>query len=436
MHMMSFEQAPPISVPMRFFLTAPVFGMLAGFVLLWVGPDALIVRWAPPTLAIAHLMTVGVMLQIMCGALLQFIPVATGGNIWRPNWIAHVVHPISSLAAIVLAAGFFNSNPVLLEVGASLFVVSLGVYGLAVGFAVFRTPAKNPTIVALRLAIVGLAATVGSGAILVETLQGRTRISVPQLAGVHAAWGLVGWALMLLMGVSFFVVPMLQMTPPYPKRLQQGVPPLLFVLLALCSAQLGWDTPRLWTSLEFAAVVLAAAAYALTTLWLRKQRQRKARDPTQQFFRLAMACILLAGASWALLAWRGPSAQTSPAALWLGALILQGVFASALCGMLYKIAPFATWMRLQKLDSTMSTKLNTRTLLPESQITLQLRLHGLALLALLAATVFPDLTRLAGVLTIASYAWLGWNLITVLRVYLRYRPHDRINPQITPVVSD
>lgn len=433
--MMSFEQAPPIAVPMRFFLTAPVFGMLAGFVLLWAGPGALIARWAPPTLTIVHLMTVGVMLQIMCGALLQFIPVATGGNIWRPNWIAHVVHPVAVLAAIVLAAGFFYSKPILLEVGASLFVVSLGIYGLAVGIAVFRTPAKNPTVVALRLAIVGLAATVISGATLVETLRGRLVVAPSELVGVHAAWGLAGWALMLLMGVSFFVVPMLQMTPPYPKWLQRSVPPSLFALLALCSLQLGWHTSRVWRSLELAAIVFAAVAYALTTLWLGKQRQRKARDPTQQFFSLAMACIVLAAASWVLSGWRDLWVQMPPAALWLGALILQGVFGSVLCGMLYKIAPFATWMRLQKLDRTMSIKLNTKTLLPEKQIVRQWRLHALALIALLAATVFPELARLAGVLMISSYAWFGWNLITVVRGYLRHRPRGRSDPQINAVAG-
>ncbi len=435
MHMKSFEQAPPISVPMRFFLTASVFGVLAGLVLLWAGPDALVSRWAPPTLAIVHLMTVGVMLQVMCGALLQFIPVATGGNIWRPAWIANIVHPMSILAALVLVAGFLTSNAVLLEVGASLFVVAIGIYGLAVGFAVFRTPAKNPTVVALRLAIVGLAATVVSGTVLAETLQGRTRLSARQLVGVHAQWGLIGWALMLLMGVSFFVVPMLQMTRPYPKRLQQSVPPVLFGLLALGTAQLGWHAPRLWRSLELAAVVLGAAAYALTTLWLQQRRQRKSRDPTSLLFSVAMICILLAGVSWALLWWWGPSAQTAPAALWIGALVLQGVFGSVLCGMLYKIAPFATWMRLQRLDLTMATRLNTRTLLPEGQITLQWRLHGLALLVLLGATVVPDLTRPAAVLLIASYACLGWNLITVVRGYLRYRPTDPMKPPTPPVAG-
>ena len=41
--LLSFEQSPPISAPLRFFLTAPLFGMLAGALLLWGGPVALLI---------------------------------------------------------------------------------------------------------------------------------------------------------------------------------------------------------------------------------------------------------------------------------------------------------------------------------------------------------------------------------------------------------
>jgi hypothetical protein len=49
---LSFEQAPPISVPFRFFLTAPLFGMAAGLLLLWQGPAALASRWTSVALAL------------------------------------------------------------------------------------------------------------------------------------------------------------------------------------------------------------------------------------------------------------------------------------------------------------------------------------------------------------------------------------------------
>ena len=38
---LSFDQAPPISVPFRFFLTAPLFLLAAAVLFAWQGPEAL-----------------------------------------------------------------------------------------------------------------------------------------------------------------------------------------------------------------------------------------------------------------------------------------------------------------------------------------------------------------------------------------------------------
>lgn len=91
---LSFEQAPPIGVPFRFFLTVPLFGIAAGMLLFIAGEEMLSSRWAPAALAGTHLLVAGFMLQAMCGALLQFVPVAAGGNIWRPQLVAAIVHPL------------------------------------------------------------------------------------------------------------------------------------------------------------------------------------------------------------------------------------------------------------------------------------------------------------------------------------------------------
>ncbi|MCK7498192.1 MAG: hypothetical protein MZW92_51665 [Comamonadaceae bacterium] len=47
----AFDQAPPIAVPLRFFLTAPLFGCLAGLLIAWSGGDVLASRWSGAALA-------------------------------------------------------------------------------------------------------------------------------------------------------------------------------------------------------------------------------------------------------------------------------------------------------------------------------------------------------------------------------------------------
>ena len=65
---LSLEQAPPFGVPLRFFLTAPPFLLLAAGLMVWQGPDLFASRWLPATLALTHLLTLGFMAQVMLGA--------------------------------------------------------------------------------------------------------------------------------------------------------------------------------------------------------------------------------------------------------------------------------------------------------------------------------------------------------------------------------
>ena len=67
--LLSFDKAPPFAAPLRFFLTAPLFALLAGALLLVEGEGMFASRWTPGLLAATHLVTVGFMLQVMLGAL-------------------------------------------------------------------------------------------------------------------------------------------------------------------------------------------------------------------------------------------------------------------------------------------------------------------------------------------------------------------------------
>lgn len=75
---LSFQQAPPLSVPLRFFLTAPWFLLGAALLLIVTGPDLMLSRHSPAALAATHLITLGFTTLVMVGALLQLLPVLGG----------------------------------------------------------------------------------------------------------------------------------------------------------------------------------------------------------------------------------------------------------------------------------------------------------------------------------------------------------------------
>ncbi|MDO8789548.1 MAG: hypothetical protein Q7J42_15860 [Sulfuritalea sp.] len=421
---LSFDQAPPISVPYRFFLVAPWFGVMAGILLAWSGGDALVSRWTPEALALTHLIAVGFMLQAMCGAVFQFIPVAVGGNVWRPRLVANIGQPLLLLAALLLVAGLLFSRPGLLSAAAPLFLLTVGGFVAVVALALWQTPATGMTLWAMRMAIAGLAVTVVLGALLAEALALGLSIPIVELADIHLAWGLAGWALMLLAGVSYYVVPMFQLTRPYPLWFTRWFGPLLLLLLLAWSSRLLLEDPR-W-SLAIALSLLAlVSAYAGMTLWLQYTRRRKVHDATSVGFRIANLSILafvISGAGFLLY----PELAADPrAAVWLGVLAFAGVFVSAITGMMYKIVPFLNWLHLQRLGAPLSAVPNMNKMIPGEAMTGQLRLHVLAVALLLAAVWLPGLTRLAGAALAVSFAWMGWNLAGAVRRYQSFKDQIR-----------
>lgn len=421
---LSFDQAPPISVPYRFFLVAPWFGVLAGILLAWSGGEVFASRWTPEALALTHLIALGFMLQAMCGAMFQFIPVAVGGNVWRPRLVANTVQPLLLLATLLLVAGLLFSRPGLLAAAVPLFLLGVGAFVVVVALALWQTPATGMTLWAMRMAIGGLAVTVLLGSLLAEALNHGLAVPIVDLTNVHLAWGLGGWAMMLLAGVSYHVVPMFQLTRPFPPWFTNWFGFVLLVLLVGWSARLMVDDER-WTLAIALPLLLILSTYAATTLWLQFTRRRKIHDATSLYFRVAMLSILAFAVSAAAFLLCPEIGADPRSMVWLGVLALVGVFVSALSGMMYKIVPFLNWLHLQRLGAPISAVPNMKKMIPAEAMTGQLRAHVLALLLLLAAIWLPGLTRIAGLALAASCAWLGWNLLGAVRRYQAFRDQIR-----------
>lgn len=421
---LSFDQAPPISVPYRFFLAAPWFGALAGILLAWAGADALGSRWTPEALALTHLIALGFMLQAMCGALFQFIPVAVGGNVWRPKLVATAVQPVLLVATLLLVAGLLFGRPGLLSAAVPLFLLAVGGFVTVVALALWRTPATGMTLWAMRMAIGGLAVTVLLGSLLAEALAHGLPVPLVDLTNIHLGWGLGGWALMLLAGVSYHVVPMFQLTRPYPPWFTRSFGVLLLGLLLAWSSRLLLDDAR-WAPLIAFPLLLILSVYAGTTLWLQYTRRRKIHDATSMYFRVAMLSMLAFALSGAVFFLRPELGADPRFVIWMGVLALVGVFVSAITGMMYKIVPFLNWLHLQRFGAPISAVPNMKKMIPADAMTGQLRLHVLAVLMLLAAVWQPGLARLAGLVLASSFVWLGCNLAGAVRRYRGFRDQIR-----------
>ena len=415
--LLSFDQGPPISAPLRFFLTAPLFAISAGCLLLWSGPELFASRWTPSALALTHLITVGFMMQVMLGAMQQLLPVMAGANIARPLVIASAVHAGITIGGILLVGAFLTSAPLLF--GAAVFFLGAGVmtFVVAAAIALHGVPAGGPIVRGLRLGLIGLSVTVSIGLLNAAAMGWSLGVPLVKLANVHLGWGFVAWGCAMLGAVGFVAVPMFQQTPNYPDWFGRNFSGSALVVVAL------WTGAELTGFEQSAAglaigVVLVAAIFALTTLNLQRLSKRPKLDAIQLLWGVAMLSALAACALWLLSRVFDSLDQWQGWPLLFGTLLLFGGFMSVIIGMLYKIVPFLVWLHLQNLGKGHLMAPNVKKVLNQKQIDRQMWAHFCSFGLLVLAVFWPLwFVYPAGLALIVANIWLLRNLLSAVAVY-------------------
>ncbi|MHB0990045.1 MAG: hypothetical protein ACYC3O_04010 [Burkholderiales bacterium] len=414
---LSLQQAPPISVPFRFFLSAPLFLLAAALLLLLAGPQAVASRWTPAMLALTHLFTLGFLTMNMLGALMQMLPVVADSPVSRPlltSWLVHV--PLTAGAAM-LTAGLFFSQSGLLDVAIILLGFAFAVFLGSTAYG-FTARVLNDTTRAIRFAGIALSLTAFTGIALAGTLTGYVNISIRQFLPLHAAWGLPGWTGLLVIGVAYQVVPMFQLTPAYPRHLVRWLAAAIFLLLIAGSlASLPTFVQAAWFAQT--GVAAAYAVFAVATLQLQQKRRRKTGDVTLQFWRIGMFSLL--GAAMLSMAQGLGGISADPRyPIALGMLFIVGFAVSVISGMLYKIVPFLVWFHLNARSGAGRAVPNMKQIIPDLAARRHMRTHLAALLLLLSGLEVPLLIYPAAFMLALASCLLWLNLFAAIRLYLSY----------------
>lgn len=421
---LSLGSIPPLGIPFRFFLTAPWFGVLAALLMLVSGPELWTSRQHPALIGLTHLVTLGFMTMTMLGALFQLLPVLSGVAVPAARPVALLVHLSLVAGVLLLCAGLVFGAPLVLGLGVPLLVLAFLGFIVAVATRLVTNPGGGDSIHAIRLAVAALLVTIGLG--LYRALAYYWPLpAVPELAVIHISWALLGWVLILIMGVSFQVIPMFQVTPDYPSWLTRVLPLLLFAGLLLHGFV---DLPAAAGGL---VMVMGAAVltWAGFSLHLMRYRKRRLPDMSVRFWKLGLSSLVLAtvvfGMVFTLPDAERPVLNSGTGLILCGVLMILGFACSVIMGMLQKIVPFLAFLHLQRLcasDIRAIRRLpNMHVIIRPQYSTWLFRLHVLALAAVLGAVVYGPLTAVAGVVLLLDFGWLAWLLTRAALIYRRTR---------------
>ncbi len=426
---LSLNTIPPILIPFRFFLTAPIFGMLAAILLFFNGSDILSSRWHESTLAFTHLLTLGFMLMLMLGALYQFIPVMLGQLIPWGDRLSAIIHASMCIGVLSLALGFLLHENLIFFLAFTFLAIALSFFSLSLLPLLLSQMKKQLIVFLLRILFVVLVVTISLGLyMLLAYVYPESGIMYWNYTNTHALWGLVGWVVLLIMAVSSQVIPMFFVTPEFSTRILKILS--LLIITMISSLSLLAKNLFLLTTLNKLVLSCTLIFFAFYVLSLIRQRRRKLSDVTLKFFYISLwSLILVIVFWWATKLLDKPDYQIQ-FDLSIGILLIYGLACSAIIGMLQKIVPFLIYLHLQNIsfkhpESMMSEPklvLNMKQIITNKQAKTQLYIHLSSFGLLLVAAYWPFVVSGAAILMLCNFSWL---LYSITSAFIQYSKNKR-----------
>lgn len=395
----------------------PLFGILAGLLILCRGANLFFSNWDYETIALTHLITLGWLAMAMIGAYYQMVPVLVGGHVPYIH-LSRLTHAGFVIGVLFLVAGLYFFSPVLLAIATILLALSFLVFIVQLSMAVFRVAADRPTVLAMRVSLISLILAVALGIMFAGGYASwwDQPFERSVITGIHLTLGLFGWVGCLIMGVGFHVIPMFYITAPFPRKRAKGM------LLCQISSLIVLPCFLLAEMFDFWIIAAGLPGFAgmlifvFTIYELIHKRTRKVVDSTIRFWQVGLGSLVFSLVFLGLFQWYSNMVFV----FLFGVLFLVGFAACIINGMLYKIVPFMIWFHR---FSSLIGKANVPTLrdiCPDKAARRQWKLFMGALFSLLigvAGGVDP-IIRAGGLVLMISSAFLFFNLYKAASVQI------------------
>lgn len=335
---------PAPTLPLAYF-TAAHLALAAALLALVADPHLpAVFDGRPRLIALVHLITLGWISGSILGALYIVGPLAL--DVPLPATKADVVACLSFwLGAFGMAVGFWTNR--FHTVGtAAVFVLGAIVFvGVRTMRGLFRSRVPRGVAVHVGLAFANAALAGLAGLLLAQShLRAGLPWSSLSLAVAHAHLAVLGWAIMMIFGVAYRLIPMVVPTamPAGPTLAISAVLLQVGTLGLSGSLAVGWDV-RLWVLIVIAAF---ASFFAQVYRMLRRRRPRAIELPAPDWSTCHTGLALLYGFVAAGLGTGLVFGSAPPDVGWVyGAAGLLGFVSQMVVGIQGRLFPLQAWFR-------------------------------------------------------------------------------------------
>jgi len=335
--------APPYKVVIKYFVTAAAAFVILNLLLALNYSVVNGFHFQPKILALTHIATLGWITMVIFGAMFQLVPVVLEVKLFSAK-LAEVQYWLFLIGIIGLVTGFWNFDTgIHLTASAIILNVAILIFSFNIIVTMTRVKKWNITGLYLAAAVFYLIVTGIAGLLLSINLGFPfIKISHLQYLNLHAHVAFIGWVSMVIMGVSFKLIPMFTLAHDY--SLKTGTIAFWLINIGLLgiSTVMHYDHLGIYFYLSASLIALGIFFFLFQMYIIFKSRLRKKSDIGIRFSKFAFFMLGITTIFGILLAFTNISNNMN-ATLIYGYLIIFGYISMLIVGQMYKIMPFLVW---------------------------------------------------------------------------------------------
>jgi len=335
--------SPPFRIVAKYFVAAILAFIIFNFMLVLNYKNFNGHHFQPKILSINHILTLGFITMVIFGAMFQLVPVVLEVKLFS-TLLAEIQFWIYTAGCVLLTYKFyFFTSKLSFELPAILIATGMTIFTVNIVASMIKVKKWNITGTYLSSALFWLLITALAGYLLSKNLDTPfIKINHLQYLKLHAITAFIGWVSMVVMGVSFKLIPMFTLSHGYKITLAKWA----FILINIGLLGINWimhypDT-KFWNLIFGLLIFTGFVLYIIQIFTIFQKRIRKKLDIGLKFSVFAfimMSVSTLLNFSFLFFEYESIKNLT----LTYGFIVLFGYISFLIVGQMYKIVPFLVW---------------------------------------------------------------------------------------------
>lgn len=335
--------SPPFRIVAKYFIAAIISYVIFNLLLTLNYEDISGHHFQPKILSVTHIATLGFITMIIFGAMFQLVPVVLEVKLFS-TILAEIQFWIFSLGIVLLVYKFWHFGSSLsFTLPAVLLNTAMLIFSVNIIASMVKVKKWNLTGTYLASSIFWLLTTAVAGLLLSINLDTPfIKLNHLQYLKLHVITAFVGWVGMVVMGVSFKLIPMFTLSHDYKLTLANWAVVLINIGLLGVNWIMHYPDTQFYNVIFGSMIFAGMLLYLIQIYVIFRKRIRKKLDVGLKFTAIALFILgitTLLNFSFLFFNYENVNNLT----LVYGILFLVGFASTLIVGQMFKIVPFLVW---------------------------------------------------------------------------------------------